>query len=277
MLPEYEHTYGLINDPGLALPPEHRDSRKRERDVQQVKTSPQERPVRLNAWSASGYCSRCQIRGQSMGRKFVLILLAGTMGSSYAQPVDLSVHRTVDLADIVVNLLPADGFRSMTWDYLANDPLVAWKTDQTSKTGSWTRREGLVRVTVGGKASQVLRQSWVELPWTVTLSTSDSPKFGPTRIDIKPGGSDTESTCFGDRFRGCAFTAAQVLASKGLKTTLLCHSEAANTTRRGYSVAAPGKRPSLLLYELNVGSGGESATLQIRPLSDMADACGPSN
>jgi hypothetical protein len=212
-----------------------------------------------------------------MRRLFALIALVGWIHSADAQSVDLNPHPSVELSDVVVDLLPADGFRSMAWDYLVNDPLISWKTDGTVRTGSWTTREGKIRVTVEGKTSKILRQSWEDLPWTVTLSTSDNPKFGPTRIELKPGGSDPETTCFGDRFRGCKFTEAQIFTSKVLKVNLVCRSDVVNTIRRGYSVSAPGKKPSLLVYELDAGSGGESSSLEIRPLSDKGDPCNPTN
>ena len=212
-----------------------------------------------------------------MGRRFVWIFVAAAAASAGAQPTDLNAHPTVELSDLVVDLLPADGFKSMGWDYLVNDPLISWKTDGTAQKGSWTAREGLVRVTVGGKASQILRQKWENLPWTVTLATSDLEKFGPRRIEIKPGGNETDNICFGDRFRDCMFTEAQALSAKGLKATRVCHLDMVNATEYGYSVSAPGKKPSLLVYELNEGSGGESSSIEIRPLSDKADACNPTN
>jgi hypothetical protein len=223
------------------------------------------------------YYSMPRIGDQSMVRLFAVLILAGTLSSADAQPVDLSAHPTIELSDLVVELLPADGFRSMGWDYMVNDPLMSWKTNGTARQGSWTTREGLVHVTVGGKASQILRQKWENLPWTVTLSTSDNEKFGPKRIEIKPGGNDTDNICFGDRFRGCKFTEAQALSAKGLKATPVCHLDMVNSTLHGYSVSAPGKKPSLLIYELNEGSGGESSSIEIRPLSDKADACNPTN
>jgi hypothetical protein len=212
-----------------------------------------------------------------MWRLFVLIVLAAPAGAARAQPIDLNAHPAIELSDLIVDLLPADGFRPMGWDYMVNDPLISWKTDGTTQAGSWTRREGLVRVTVGGKSSQILRQKWENLPWTVTLSTSDNEKFGPRRIEIKPGGNEADNICFGDRFRGCKFTEAQALSAKGLKAAPVCHLDMVNSTVHGYAVSAPGKKPSLLIYELNAGSGGESSSIEIRPLSDKADACNPTN
>ena len=110
------------------------------------------------------------------------------IGVARADAIDLNSHPVVELSELVAALLPTDGFKTMSWDYMVNDPLISWKTDGTETTGSWTRREGTARVTVGGKPSEILRQKWETLPWTVTLSTSEDQKFGPKRIEIKPGG-----------------------------------------------------------------------------------------
>jgi uncharacterized protein len=121
--------------------------------------------------------------------------------------------------------------------------------------------------------SRALRRSWEELPWSVTLWSQGNEKFGPTFIEIKPG---TQSLpCFGSTSTGCDFSILDVLKSPRLHSEQLCiPSDSPSDDKRVYSVSTEGKKPSLLFYDRSEGSGGASAWLELRPLSDRSKLCG---
>lgn len=181
----------------------------------------------------------------------------------------------VELADLVVAVLPPNGFDNLGWDYMVDDPMISWRTNGTEATQVATFRAGSSRVRVAGVSSKVLRRTWEELAWSVTLWTDGNPKFGPKWIEIKPGGDDPNSACFGANFRGCTFGAATALASSKLKSRLVCSHEQGSEVLRAYSVSAAGKKPSLVIYQVSGGSGGTSAWLDIRPLTDQSKVCKP--
>jgi hypothetical protein len=97
-------------------------------------------------------------------------------------------------------------------------------------------------------------------------------------IDMRPGNDENPNTiCFGNRFRGCDFPEKAVLSSKALVYRRVCGSSFASELSHVYSVSAPGKKQSLLVYQQSGGSGGLSSSLEIRPLSAQAEACKPVN
>ncbi|MSO99884.1 MAG: hypothetical protein EXR07_02355 [Acetobacteraceae bacterium] len=214
-----------------------------------------------------------------MRRLAILAVLAATawINPGRAESIDLNSHPVIELSDLVVAVLPPDGFNSMRWDYMAGNQLISWKTNGPETTNRWSRREGLVRVHVAGVTSKVLRQKWEDLPWTVTLWATENQKSGPKRIEIKPGGSEPDELCFGPNFRGCAFTDKQAIGSPALKSRLVCRIDDPGLTRHAYLVSAPNKKPTLLVFETTGGTGGSSTSLDIRPLSDQAEVCGPAN
>jgi hypothetical protein len=197
----------------------------------------------------------------------MLLLCGGTRAAS----VDASPD--VDLSDLVVALLPTNGFQTIDWDYLVDDPRIAWKTDGSETDGRRTVRRGMARITVGGKKAQILRQHWEELTWTITLATFGNPTHGPTMIDIQVGGTDPNTICFGSRFRGCDFDEKLALSSKLLNLKRICAPGGSRNYRHVYAASTPGKKPSLLVYNMSGGSGGSSSWLEIRPLSDQTEVC----
>lgn len=182
-----------------------------------------------------------------------------------------------NLPDLIVALLPTNGIDNISWDYLVDSPLISWQTDGINfPTQGNDCRQGLVRVRVNGTESRILRQKWEELAWTVSMETSGNPNFGPKLIEIFPGGADSKSGCFGIAFSGCTFTAVQALASPLIQSKLLCSPAQPGEQTDVYSVTASGKEPDLVVYQANLGSGGESDLLQIRPLSDASQMCNSS-
>jgi hypothetical protein len=179
----------------------------------------------------------------------------------------------LDLAELVAAVLPAKGTEHLDWDYLVGSPLIAWQTNGVGTATGDSLRIGLVRVRAGERASTVLRRSREELAWTVIIGTGGAPKFGPNWIRILPG-VFPDQQCFGTRYAGCTFTAAQALASAKLTSMIICRPmESGKNKIEVYAVSAPRKGTSLLVYNNSGGSGGEISELTIRPMSDRAEVC----
>jgi len=204
--------------------------------------------------------------------------LKSSRGNGSVHHADISAIKdlpVVELADLIVDVLPAEGFNNLGWDYMVNDPIISWQTNGAESTeAGMVMRVGLARVRVAGVSAEVLRRTWRELPWSVTLSTTGNEKFGPKSIEIEPGGPDPADICFGSMSRGCAFTPAEALASSKLSHELVCTSSEPGGVITAYSVSALGKQPSLLVYHRAEGSGGTSNWIEIRPLSDRPEVCG---
>jgi hypothetical protein len=167
--------------------------------------------------------------------------------------------------------LPADGSDRLDWDYMTDNPLISWKAEGIENHGGEaTFRTGIVRVTVSGTFSQVLKRKWQELAWTVTLETTEPPKFGPKYIRIQPN----DGGCFGASYRGCNFSDVQALNSPKLESHFVCIPRDSNSdVIKVYSVSASGGKPSLLVYDQSGGSGGITTSLEIRPLTDQPNVC----
>jgi hypothetical protein len=176
----------------------------------------------------------------------------------------------LELADLLAEVLPADGSDKLDWDYMTNNPLISWKSEGIENHGGEaTFRTGIVRVAVSGTFSQVLKRKWQDLAWTITLETLEPAKFGPKYITIQPN----DGRCFGADYRGCNFSDTQVLSSPKLESHLLCVPRDSTDVIKVYSVSTSGGKPSLLVYDQSGGSGGITTSLEIRPLTDQPNVC----
>src|SRR5271165_4142466 len=149
-------------------------------------------------------------------RTLGLMLFVSWATTSHAEEnIALNNLPVLDLSDLVVAVLPKHGFEHLGWDHMVGQPIISWQTPGITRTETgMAMRVGFARVRVAGVSSKVLRHGWEELPWSVTLSTTENERFGPKLIEIKPGGSDPDNICFGVTFRGCTFTPAQALKSQ---------------------------------------------------------------
>lgn len=211
-----------------------------------------------------------------LGPSFAATIPSGHVSGPDAgpKPEDIIIEDTmpiIELSTFLANALPDDGFAAMGWDYLSDSPNITWKTDGVAY-GHTAIRFGVARLRVGGVSSQILRQSWQELPWTITLLSSGNPSHGPREIDIGPGG-EGDNSCFGVGAKGCVFSASQALRSTLLKSSLLCRPSSGADTVGVYSVSTGDKKPSLVVFLTSGGSGGSSSSLSIRPLSDRRHVC----
>lgn len=180
--------------------------------------------------------------------------------------------RRIELADLVALVLPPKGFENLGWDYLANEPAIAWQTQGVETDNDTSYRRGVVRVSVGGKTATVLHQVREELAWTLTLGTNGNEKYGPRWISIQPG-VFPDDDCFGTLFEGCTFDAQQSVAS--VKSKIICELPVPRRLDKVYSISTANRDASLLVYRYSGGSGGAQDELEIRPMSDQSTACNP--
>ncbi len=187
-------------------------------------------------------------------------------------------HRPViGLGKLIATLLPPQGFKDLTWGYLADSPVIAWQTSGVHYGSSEDRRLGFVRVEINGRKPQILLRTWQTVPWSVTLSGGTSDNATPDRIDISPGVDDGKYNCFGAGTRNCTFSVKDLFRSRYLKSGFLCQPYSLGGQKVVFVVSASGKARALLVYQLSEGSGGASAFLDIYPLSDASRVCTPTS
>ena len=188
-------------------------------------------------------------------------------------PASAATAPVVDLPDLLVSLLPDEGFSQIAWTFAASNPRIVWQTNGVSADGSSTVRVGYVRVRVAGKTLTVLRQTVEELAWSVALRTTESKKFGPRTIEVSPSVASPEGQCFGTLFEGCSFKPTDALRSAALAVRSICESGSFGDHKEAYAVAANGKKESLVVFTSSVGSGGETTSIKIAPMSNSPDVC----
>ncbi len=187
-----------------------------------------------------------------------------------------------DIADLVAAFIPPHGFDQLGWDYQIDNSAIRWVTDGVDESlAGYATREGYVRARVAGLPSTRIRQRREELAWTVTLGDDNGVKWGPKWISIQAGTPANKThgnqQCFGPLDDHCTFTAEQALASPMLTKQLVCSSPAGGERKDAYLVSARGKPPALIVYHNSAGSGGASSWIEIKPPSEKAEACKPSD
>lgn len=192
-------------------------------------------------------------------------------------PISAHALQPAELSDLLARILPANGFESLGWDDLVDDPNIQWKTDGVAQRSGLSGqpvisyRDGVTRILVNGRPSRLLRQHWQELGWTITLRTEGNARFGPKLIEVQPGVSG--SACFGTNAEGCTFTADDVLRSKLLQATAVCESHWGEERYAAYSVSTPGKQASLVVFRTSGGSGGSTSWMDVQALTDRTAVC----
>ena len=178
----------------------------------------------------------------------------------------------VPLPELIYSLLPSQETESLNWSDTLGIPIV-WVTNGIEYYEVGGIRTGLVRVRVDDKASTVLRNTTVELAWSVSLVTNSVVKVGPKYIQISPGLVGSEQ-CFGSIYGGCDFTVRQALATNKFSSAFVCHKYLSGGGRESvYRLSAPGKRTMLLLHTIDGGSGGVSANIELHFVGDAAGLC----
>jgi hypothetical protein len=211
-------------------------------------------------------------------RLFALFALLGvsvahTQTAQLVYPNQLNHAKSMELGQLVLLLMPDAGSASVGWDHRASSDIV-WTTngydsEQWGKESAYVRR-GVVRVNVEGKRSTVLRQQVNELGWSVALSSTSNPSFGPEDISITVGTPDTD--CFGAKYDGCNFDPPlKSLALAGIEAKKICAKTRFSDQVIAFTIVHPKRRPTLLIWEESGGSGGISSSLTMK-LNDKPDA-----
>lgn len=91
------------------------------------------------------------------------------------------------------------------------------------------------------------------------------------KITVGRAGVLPDNECFRTPFDGCTFDAQQAIGS--VKSKLVCRFPVGGDEYQVYSISRADKNPSLLVFHVGRGSGGEESDLEIRPLMDQAVAC----
>lgn len=207
----------------------------------------------------------------------VLVLASGTSAcakqKSFVAPIwpkEATKLPPLALGEIVMEALPRG--QLLAWDSL-QIPSVKWRTDGIETTSNYQSfRDGIARIRAGGQSPKMLRQTWVELAWTISLEASQNPKFGPEKIVLTPGMSDSEHMCFGIRFQGCSFPVS-ALNHPGLTLKKQCERGPGGDHSIVFDASAPGGRKGIVIYHTDAGSG--DTTTHVEVLAGNADTyCG---
>lgn len=200
------------------------------------------------------------IAGLTLVAGFAPLAATAQDASPRVFPPQAATVSTVNLSDLIVEALPVAGADLLGWDHLV-DAQVLWITNGYDSTASGAERIGLARVRVAGRTSTLLRQRREELAWTITLETAANPKFGPQKVEIRPGAPNQE--CFGSLTDNCAFTEQEALANPRLSRQLICRVTPGGFPLAVYRVAAPGKAPGYVRVWTSGGSGGVASSVTV--------------
>lgn len=200
----------------------------------------------------------------------LLALFAGTTAEAQRRaapaaaiwPKQAAGLPTVALGELIKSALPRGS--SIGWDAM-QIPSVRWITDgiETTETG-YSMRQGLARVRASGAAAKMLRQGWVELAWSVTLEAEENAKFGPEKVLLQPGTTDSEYICFGTRFQGCSFPLTAITAP-GLTLKMECERGPGGAHAIVFSASAAGGRSGTVVYQTDAGSGDITNSIEVLP------------
>jgi hypothetical protein len=180
---------------------------------------------------------------------------------------------SVELGKVILHLMP-EKEQSVDWDFRSESNMINW-TDSAMRTflaqngNSSTQRSGLIRIDVMGVHSTVLKKRKEELPWEVTFSSDENPKFGPKLISLEP------KDCFGQLHTGCTFAVTESLSSAGISWEKVCEYTDLRSQYQGYLLRYPSRADTHLKVTDSGGSGGTSTTLEIQVTKDLKTLCKP--
>ena len=174
----------------------------------------------------------------------IALLAVAALAQQSVSPPEAASLRPVELAELVTDLLPAEGSAQRGWTP-AEDARIAWITPDPSPSGEHL---GLARVTVAGQASTFEGR---ELAWSVVVR--------PDLIKIEPG--TPQIYCFGAAFTGCSFSPAGAL--EGLDLRPVCADDFGGFSRvEVYEATAEGRR-AFVRHTLSGDAEGANAWLEI--------------
>jgi hypothetical protein len=171
---------------------------------------------------------------------------------------------TITLNELIYQSIPRDG--RIDWDAL-QIPSVQWISSGVEENSAGhSVRYGLVRVRTGGPMAKVLRRSWEELSWSVTIWKYRDTALaeGASEISIQPGieFQDYGMGCFGLLFQGCDFPSN---ALKGPKHSLalVCSLGGEDNGEDVFRATTADGRVGTVVWQKNSGSGGYSTSLKV--------------
>ena len=179
-------------------------------------------------------------------------------------PREASSAPVMEVSEFVALLVPREGMEAFDWDHLVDGPVV-WTSDGVEIEKGAAIRRGLVRLTIGQKTPRVLKQKYEELAWTLEFRADELIKWGPKSMRL-------EIDCFGSLTRDCAYSVDDIRRNSALSVERLCPTPA-STTSEVYKLVVEGKKPVLLVYGWDGGSGGGSNWLEFYSTSKEKELC----
>lgn len=192
------------------------------------------------------------------------IMVPRTAATDTLFPSEAAALRPYELGQAILLFMPPEE-EPVTWAIGVNGS-VAWLTDgyrdEQSSDGTFAYlREGLLRVHVMGERSQVLKKVMQELAWSVKLSTTGNPKWGPEVISLTPGLPD--EICFGSLYLGCQFDPSESMKRAGITATRICEQSISGSTIIGFQLVHPSKEKTLARWRDDGGSGGITSSFEL--------------
>ena len=176
----------------------------------------------------------------------ILSLICFHVPSAGAAPKKPLAQRMVDWYTLLESFALSAGSDAtgQTWDARTEPGSpVAWVTDgiETRKGCEIFCRDGEVIVTVNGRPTKVLRQTWQNAPWNITLA---GPRAGVDKIELSPSVMDDRFDLIGD------------LQERNIPVRVIaCDEENRNSGGTVLAKVSPaGKRPFWLLSEWSCGA-----------------------
>jgi hypothetical protein len=186
-------------------------------------------------------------------------------------PRSASALPPISLSELIFRAIPRAN--KMSWEDL-QIPNVQWITDGIAyyPNDGEPYRQGLAHIRASGATSTLLRQRTEELSWTVTLSTEDNEKWGPTTLTITPGLTEAkykgQYMCFGTGFSGCAFPISSIRNPKIRYVQQCVIGFGANQSIVFRATTADGRRGTVI-YRGSGGSGGTSNYVELSTLTPI--------
>lgn len=207
----------------------------------------------------------CRFIDKFLKISFLIVVLTLTSGQCFADvyPAKANQLKQVELGQAVLLFMPPQNSQFVDWAFQANGPVV-WLTSSYSSNGNdATYREGLMRITVDGATSTILKHRVHELAWSVRYQGELNPSFGVQSITMEPGIDDGDANCFGAGTTGCSFNPLSSLIKAGVAVKILCQSNDAQNSITGLDLSASGKAPTTAQVLTSGGSGGESTEITL--------------
>ena len=192
----------------------------------------------------------------------------------------------IQLHDLVYMLLP-DENGQRTWNKVGVGKIL-WSRHSEALSGGNYRITGLARVRVGNalgtegtsstakpNATGSLLRSRQEVAWRITIDTHKHNEVTPDSISIDPFCVDNDAPL---QTGGCAFQKEDLTSSHLYVADNICNQSIKidpNYIGQVWRISAQGKKPMLLVYTSDAGSGGRSSSVELADLTRQDEECRP--